>query len=500
MGDRRKPIPTNVHRRLTKNYVSKLPDRYSGMDLAEVVGVHADIYDIYIARKRDKLGNRFGFISLLDVKDTVAMEKKLSDIRMGDFKLCFNVARFTLEDGEINNRQPETMKPKIIKGVSDGTSEGKGSSGSNFVRVRSFKDAILGRRSESKEEKVIDIKEDFKMPELGNGKAVIARMKDFKRLKEAENLVRELMVRAGIVQYVGGMYVLVSFSSLEEVESFLVLSKEKGEMFHSTEKWIGQSLPFERIAWLRVQGIPLHLLDNSVINQVEERFGKIVQGGLHDDRDSDLSFDYVGVLVAEGKRIQEEVVLQWKGRRFRVWVEEEVGDWVPDLLTKEKRVESITENINEDQVVEGQVSDTQDQFRRPEEESPINRNSAQDVEFPNEPFPSGDLERPFFTYADKESSGQLNNDIGIQNIFSKNLGDDMGTEKECEVVKEGRSRGGKNRNISNKGGRSRVGFTQPKLISVDDRPTSRKRPRLDVDPSGLDPFGLDVLLGLHQSV
>ncbi|KAJ0778460.1 hypothetical protein HanRHA438_Chr02g0094211 [Helianthus annuus] len=339
----------------------------------------------HIHSQRDKLGNRFGFISLLDVKDTVGMEKKLSDIRMGDFKLCFNVARFTLEDGEISNRQPETMKPKIIKGVSDGTSGGKESSGGNVVGVRSFKDAILGRRSESKEENVIVIKEDFKRPELGNGKAVIARMKDFKRLKEAESLVRELMAGAGIVQYVGGMYVLVSFSTWEEVENFLALSKEKGEMFRSAEKWIGQSLPFERIAWLRIQGVPLHLLDNSVINQVGERFGKIVQGGLHDDRDSDLSFDYVGVLVAEGKRIQEEVVLQWKGRRFRVWVEEEVGDWVPDFLTKEKRVESIIDNTNEDQVVEGQVTDNQVQFRRSEDDSPVNLNSAQEVEIPNDP-------------------------------------------------------------------------------------------------------------------
>ncbi|KAJ0544828.1 hypothetical protein HanIR_Chr08g0342791 [Helianthus annuus] len=314
------------------------------MDLASAVRAHADIYDIYIARKRDKLGNRFGFISLLDIKDTGEMEKKLSDIRLGNFKLNFNVARFTLEEGEIINRQPEGLKPRIVKGVGGGSSGVKECNGGTLVGNKSFKDAILGRKADSTEEKVVVVKEDFKRPDLGNEKAVIVRMNDFKVLKEAEGLVRDMMDGVGVVQYVGGMYVLASFNSVKKVENFLILSKEKGETFQSAEKWSNQTLPFERIAWLRIQGIPLHLLDNVVINQVGEMFGKVVKGGMHDDRDADLSFDYIGVLVAEGKRIQEEVVLQWKGRRYRVWVAEEVGDWVPDFLIKDKREESSKVN------------------------------------------------------------------------------------------------------------------------------------------------------------
>ncbi|KAF5761616.1 hypothetical protein HanXRQr2_Chr16g0767161 [Helianthus annuus] len=250
------------------------------------------------------------------------------------------------------------MKPGIVKGAGGSISGVKEFNGGTFVGARSFKDAIMGRQSESKEEKVIVIKEDFKGSELGNGKAVITRMKDFKALKEAEGLIRDLMAGAGVVQYVGGMCVLFSFNSSEEVEKFLVMSKENGETFQTTEKWTGQTLPFERIAWLRIQGIPLHLLDNAVINQIGERFGKVVQGDIHDDGDTDLSIDYIGILVAEGKRIQEEVVLQWKGRRYRVWVTEEVGDWVSDSMVKEKKV-ATTKVINrDDQVDEEQVTES----------------------------------------------------------------------------------------------------------------------------------------------
>ncbi|MFS7987211.1 hypothetical protein Hanom_Chr11g01019791 [Helianthus anomalus] len=94
------------------------------------------------------MGNRFGFVSLLDVKNTGEMEKTLSNIRMGDYKLCFNVARFTLEDGEINSRQAERSKPKSATGSIKNATKGMESNGHNYVGMRSFKDAILGRSTE----------------------------------------------------------------------------------------------------------------------------------------------------------------------------------------------------------------------------------------------------------------------------------------------------------------------------------------------------------------
>ena len=104
MERRRKPIPENIQRRFTKFFISNLPDRCSGSDLAGFVRELGNIFDIYIARKRDRFGNRFGFISMLDVKNSVDLANALSSIRMGDYRLKCNVARFTLEDGEINEK------------------------------------------------------------------------------------------------------------------------------------------------------------------------------------------------------------------------------------------------------------------------------------------------------------------------------------------------------------------------------------------------------------
>ncbi|MFS7975988.1 putative nucleotide-binding alpha-beta plait domain superfamily, RNA-binding domain superfamily [Helianthus anomalus] len=135
MGDHRKTIPVNIQRRLTKFFVSNLLDRCSGNDIAGVVRRHAEIHDIYIARQKDKKGNRFGFVSLLDVKNTREFVKTLSDIMMGEYKLSFNVARFTLEEGEIRGRQTERPVLKMMTGAAGVSSGVKEVNGSTFVGI-----------------------------------------------------------------------------------------------------------------------------------------------------------------------------------------------------------------------------------------------------------------------------------------------------------------------------------------------------------------------------
>ncbi|KAJ0600726.1 hypothetical protein HanIR_Chr03g0120451 [Helianthus annuus] len=353
---------------------------------------------------------------------------------------------------------------------------------------------MLGRNSDGKGEKTFLIQEDFKINEHGFGKAVIAVMKDLKALKEAGNTISDLMAGAGVIQYVGGRSIMVSFNCSEEVDRFCLLSKDKSEIFQSVEKWSGQSLPFERIAWLRIQGIPLHLLQNEVLNGIGEKFGKIIQGGKHGVWDSDLSYDYVGVLVSEGKRIQEEVVIQWKGRRYRVWVEEHIGDWEPEFLSKNSGVE------------EDQNSKVHSQSSEKAEQGNQGRSQADGI-LPGV-APLRDLERP------KDQSVIMEGIIENQSVYSgisifpKIVKDTDGLHKETyvyygddvlerdAVVREDGPSQKNNRKVIKKVGSGRVVTRQPKLISVDDRPTTRKRPRLDIDPNGLDRFGLNALLGL----
>ncbi|KAF5804385.1 hypothetical protein HanRHA438_Chr05g0205911 [Helianthus annuus] len=123
---------------------------------------------------------------------------------------------------------------------------------------------------------------------------------------------------------------LLKFNEQEEASDFL-LNQEVWKRWFS-DMWEGQTLPYERVAWLKLFGVPLHLADNSVFNNIAKEFGVIVQPAQLSIDDGDLSFAGVGVLVGDGKVINESVSLVWKNRKFKVWIVEDNDVWIPDCM------------------------------------------------------------------------------------------------------------------------------------------------------------------------
>ncbi|PWA73391.1 reverse transcriptase domain, Reverse transcriptase zinc-binding domain protein [Artemisia annua] len=82
------------------------------------------------------------------------------------------------------------------------------------------------------------------------------------------------------------------------------------DKFTSVTRWTGQSFGFERLAWLKVKGVPLHLLTNEVVDDVGGLFGKVVHKATIEESDVDLSYEYIGVLLGD----------------------EELGEWIPEFV------------------------------------------------------------------------------------------------------------------------------------------------------------------------
>ncbi|MFS7889063.1 hypothetical protein Hanom_Chr00s000003g01602471 [Helianthus anomalus] len=91
------------------------------------------------------------------------------------------------------------------------------------------------------------------------------------------------------IHYVGGLTLLLKFKEHEEATGFL----------------LNQDLWKKRVAWLNVFRVPLHLADNSVLNNIAKEFGVIVQPAQLFIDDGDLSTTFVGILVGDGKVIND---------------------------------------------------------------------------------------------------------------------------------------------------------------------------------------------------
>ncbi|KAF5768705.1 hypothetical protein HanXRQr2_Chr14g0639631 [Helianthus annuus] len=168
-----------------------------------------------------------------------------------------------------------------------------------------------------------------------HGRAVIGRMHDVKTLNNLNVTLKEAGISFNQLHYMGGLTVMITFDYDVEAHDFITSKKTWVHWFDSLDIWAGQTFPFERIAWLKFLGVPLHLAENKVFNDMVELFGKVIHKSQLSYPDSDFSVNHIGVLVGEGDRVSDTVALKWKGRTFMVRVSVEMDDWIPDCLMED---------------------------------------------------------------------------------------------------------------------------------------------------------------------
>ncbi|MFS7970275.1 hypothetical protein Hanom_Chr09g00819111 [Helianthus anomalus] len=166
MGTRRKNIPVEVQARITKFYVSNLPDRCSGLDLALVLRGH---------------GSRG------DGEEVIIYSHGLS----------FNVARFVLEDGEVNARGAfkENKRDSRSRDQSFTYNVNKDGGVNNMSFNEAFTGAAVGR--------TIKIDDNIMAFEEFHGRAVVVRVNSMWVLKNIRNILKEMGLAEGEIQCLG---------------------------------------------------------------------------------------------------------------------------------------------------------------------------------------------------------------------------------------------------------------------------------------------------------
>ncbi|KAJ0535802.1 hypothetical protein HanIR_Chr09g0434611 [Helianthus annuus] len=222
----------------------------------------------------------------------------LGGVRMGNFKLKFNVARFAMENsGSSVEKESKIQNSGLASQYNIGV---------NFkVRdVRSYKDVVgtssfgngpvrqeIGQRVEEKTIVVPDRSRAFK--DLF-GLALVGRTKNLETLVDFDRLLRIAKVIVANVQYLGGLSLLISFHDEDSRNRFLDSKDIWNPWFNKLDLWSGQTLPLERVAWLKLCGILLHLFESVIMAQVGGLFGKVLFVPKSFEDDCDLSVVRVG--------------------------------------------------------------------------------------------------------------------------------------------------------------------------------------------------------------
>ncbi|KAJ0737888.1 hypothetical protein HanOQP8_Chr06g0220511 [Helianthus annuus] len=271
------------------------------------------------------------------------MERALNGTKMGGSKLVANLARFAKENiNIIGSKKVEDVgkgKEKVFpvqEKVIHKNSFFSHGNGKLFSDLFSdVKDATVKNSSPTLNRGVnIEISDETVAFKDLIGIALVGRCKDLKTLRNLDTILVEGKIVWVSLTYMGGLSMLLKFDNEERCSKFLLDHHSWKDWFFSLDPWNCQSLPFERLAWVRILGVPMHLADNDVLNNIAEHFGKIVHGSQMEAEDDNFSASWIGLLVGEGDRIHDHVTLKWRDKQFRVWIEENIVDWTPDSVGK----------------------------------------------------------------------------------------------------------------------------------------------------------------------
>ncbi|KAM0017564.1 hypothetical protein Hdeb2414_s0027g00689521 [Helianthus debilis subsp. tardiflorus] len=200
----------------------------------------------------------------------------------------------------------------------------------------SFLDILANKSYAVDEEDVVVI--DSSVFSLSNliGRAVVGRTMGFKELRFLKTSLSKVGYEKANFQYLGGLSVLISFEKGDFVKRFLVDKEVWIKWFSCLNPWLGQSLPFERLAWVSIIGVPPHLVSRGVFDAIGSKYGKVVHPSQFLESDDDLSYDRLGILLDSGNRINGALSLSWQDKRYKVWVIEENNQWLPDFLEEDE--------------------------------------------------------------------------------------------------------------------------------------------------------------------
>ncbi|KAI3814165.1 hypothetical protein L1987_18912 [Smallanthus sonchifolius] len=104
-------------------------------------------------------------------------------------------------------------------------------------------------------------------------------------------------------------------------------------IFKELAIWEGQDVPFNRIAWVQVLGVPLQLWEGNTFDWIGQLLGKVVEFSFASNKTGNLSFDEIDILVSNPLRISTSMNLEWGGKSYQVRLEESIRCWDPSFLT-----------------------------------------------------------------------------------------------------------------------------------------------------------------------
>ncbi|KAJ9559866.1 hypothetical protein OSB04_005026 [Centaurea solstitialis] len=261
---------------------------------------YGGISDVYLARKRLRNGRRFGFARFKLVRNAEAMEKVLRGIWIGMYRLRVHVANHNGMNQKNGGKGGQGSGPikvgkstKAPKSYGEILNQRETKSNNEDRKHQSYADAVRrGSESEQKDTK--------SQPVIGEWDADQSRLEYLQlcavgNVEKLDHIVRvnDILNASGSmnnsIKLLGGREVLIKFGSQEELDK-LVADKSNGIHYwvKDLSKWTPGFRTSERLAWLKVEGLPLQIWKQETFKDIASRWGRVLEVHNCDLEESDI--------------------------------------------------------------------------------------------------------------------------------------------------------------------------------------------------------------------
>ncbi|KAK1440672.1 hypothetical protein QVD17_06501 [Tagetes erecta] len=328
-------------------FVSNLPAGCTWAGLWEAFKHHKNLMDTSVPSKKERWGNTFGFLRFVDVIDKEAFMEDLRETKVDGRKIWITISKWgrrgrgalpsettnrgTISKATTNPPSPPPPPPPL-------GSRSHHEANSKFQR--SYRDAAVGsfHNPQSVVVRITDEK-SIVHPDAHPLKlsSLIGTTHDLMILN---NLMEHLVGLNGLqkcsVRYLGGLTIILTFVEEDEAKNYL---EQKvcawSKIFSSLKVWDGRPPPAIRVAWITIMGVPPHLCDNNIMDQIGRVCGTVIAGSNMSILESNLSFDRIPILTNFGPKIDKGICLSHNNEEFFCWVREDDEIWVPEFLSKD---------------------------------------------------------------------------------------------------------------------------------------------------------------------
>ncbi|GAU30796.1 hypothetical protein TSUD_355220 [Trifolium subterraneum] len=309
----------NLDRVTTSFFITNFPENASAKILRELFQKYGGVAKVYIPKKFDKRGCRFGFVKFKEVIEVEALTENLKDVWLGSFKLRVNRARFGRSERK-EELQPKASRKKQAVNVKV------------IIPGKSFKSALLGGcvddciLKEALSFKAT-VNEAFLKELKGSVVGTLACERDVRRLRTIFYTEGYQSIR---VTHMGGNMVLLCSSVEGDISKLMRRNSECLEFFFSEVKpWEPGLVAKQRETWVQVVGIPLHIWGEDFFKLVGAKLGEFLD--FDEETVNMASFDIARLKIRTKTltSIDSEFNVEVEGMVFQIGVMEERRNYSP---------------------------------------------------------------------------------------------------------------------------------------------------------------------------